>query len=105
MSLVHDISTARKPGKWSYKSKKGLAMYFTWPLPVTLMKVQQMEKQGVPLYETWSMDSTKKVVFVKEDIHGFSKRGRAYSPRFPLKRGIKSEEKSMEMGVNFSSAD
>ncbi len=40
MSLVPGISTVIKHGKWSYKSqKKGLAMYFTWPLPVTLLRV------------------------------------------------------------------
>ena len=43
------------------KVKKRLAMYFTWPLPVTLMRVQQMEKQGVPLYETWGYKIRGKV--------------------------------------------
>ncbi len=38
--------------------------------------------------------------FVRGMVHGFHKKG-----VFPLKRGIKSEEKSMERVVKFSPAD
>ncbi len=41
--LYMAFQTVTKHGKWSYKSqKKGLAMYFTWPLPVTLLRVYQV---------------------------------------------------------------
>ncbi len=33
------VSTVMKPSRWSYKSQKGVAMYFTWPFPVTLLRV------------------------------------------------------------------
>ncbi len=40
MSLAHGMSTVTKHGKWSCKGqKKGLAMYFTWPYLVTLLRV------------------------------------------------------------------
>ncbi len=44
-TLSHGISTVTKHGKWSYESKKkGLAMYFTWQLPVTLLRVCSYKK-------------------------------------------------------------
>ena len=60
MSLVHGISPVSKAGKWPYKiKKKGLAMYFTWPLPVTLMRVH---------YSLW--DLLLYVELIQEGVDG-----------------------------------
>ena len=65
-----------------------------------------MEKQGVSLYETWSMEFTKKGVFSKQDIHGFRVRQvHIFLSIFSSKKGYKIRGKSMEIVVNFSPAD
>ncbi len=34
-----------------------------------------MEKEGAFWFEAWSMDSNKKGAFLKENLHGFSRKG------------------------------